>query len=89
MEKITEVQVTDDELCWLNKYREGFQGVFWHVDDFEMTAIDLETGSNTKFYDRTKFKKALTDMIKKHDASEGISWAVIRYYLDEYCLIDK
>lgn len=67
----------------------GSNYISWSVDDFEGRAAERE-GENLWHYkyDRTKFQDALDTMISKHDASIGINWDVIDYYLDEYCMIE-
>lgn len=37
-------------------------------------------------FDSSKFEEALFTMIRKHDASLGISWDTIDFYLDDMCL---
>ena len=53
--------------------------------DFECRAEGLEEGNWEKVYDKTKFQAALDRMIDQHDATIGITWDTIDYYLDEYC----
>jgi len=40
-------------------------------------------------YDPDKFENALYEMMRRHDATIGITWDTVDYYLDEYCLKDK
>lgn len=53
-------------------------------------SIDFnEIAKQLKVYDPDKFRDALERMIYRHDATIGITWDTIDYYLDEYCLKDK
>lgn len=69
--------------------------IVWTVDDFESVArqeegVDLGqeyTDEKPQLYDRSKFRKALSEMHHKHDPEQGISWDTIRYWLDEKCKI--
>lgn len=66
----------------------GVNYVSWSVKDFEGRAIDREGEYLWKnVYNPDKFQEALDTMIRKHDASIGINWDVIDYYLDDICLI--
>ena len=55
----------------------------WNIEDFESQAQEREDGA--VLYDRSKFGAALLRMIRKHNATVGITWETIDYYLDEYC----
>ena len=66
----------------------------WSIYDFESRAKETEEmeaevneSEIIQRYDRTKFELALSNMVRKHDATLGITWDTIDYYLDEYCLI--
>lgn len=76
-----------EEISLIEKYRDGYRGVFWHKDDFEQQAeLKEHIFENKDIYDRSKFQDALELMIYKHDASIGINWDVVDYYLETYCL---
>ena len=60
--------------------------ISWHIDDLESLASNREEEGET-LYDRSEFGYALELAISNHDANNGISWDVLDYYLDEYCLI--
>lgn len=62
----------------------GSACVVWSVDDFEHRAKYWEEDEPDK-YDRSKFEAALHQMIHKHDATLGISWDTIDFWLDEMC----
>jgi len=91
------MQIEDpEELNLIFQHRDGYRGVFWHKDDFEQQALLNEewknedlTGEEEQLYERTKFQEALETMILKHDATVGINWDVIDYYLETYCRKDK
>ena len=68
--------------------------IYWSVEDFENTADRLfcelqndnpkefENFTNwEQFYDKTKFPQMLEQMIKNHDANEGITWQTIEFYV--------
>ncbi|HAH22480.1 MAG TPA: hypothetical protein DCL77_01720 [Prolixibacteraceae bacterium] len=59
--------------------------IVWSVDDFEQRAIVHEGYMSPAFYDRNKFSIALHEMCKDHDATIGITWDTIDYYLDKHC----
>ncbi len=40
-------------------------------------------------YDRNEFSNALFIMMEKYDPEVGITWDLVRMYLDEHCLKDK
>jgi hypothetical protein len=60
--------------------------IAWDEDDFKQVAIDKtnETDWNI-YYDESRFNQALKEMIDHHDATIGINWETVKYYLDEYC----
>lgn len=55
--------------------------IVWSVEDFEHRANERDGE-----YDESKFENALEQMIHKHDATLGISWDTIDFWLDELCL---
>jgi hypothetical protein len=59
------------------------RGIYWTVNDFKEVAKELDGN-----FDESKFSMALNKMIDRHDASEGITFETIKFYLEEYCLID-
>lgn len=65
----------------------GSNYIAWSVLDFEKRAI--ERGGEhywEHLYDASKFQEALDIMIRKHDATVGITWDTIDYYLDNHCI---
>lgn len=78
--------LTQEEKDLVEKYRNGYRGIFWGIADFEAKAKENEKSGNIK-YDRNLFKAALDKMIDKHDADQGITWYTISYYLDTYCTL--
>jgi len=56
--------------------------IVWGVADFEMMATQMEDPDS---YDPKLYPVGLERMIHKHDASYGITWDSVEYYLDEYC----
>lgn len=83
------IEVTQEELDLVTKYRDGFRGVFWHIDDFEHKALENEDYYKSVIYDRTKFEDALDLMINKHDCTIGITWDTVDYYLEDYCRLEN
>jgi len=63
------------------------RSVTWSIADFETLADDRERMENTVIYDRSKFEEALRGMIRRHDASIGISWDTVEFWLDEVCTL--
>lgn len=74
--------------------------IIWSVQDFEVKAeqrwnLDYNRESYPNavkwedVYDKTKFQKSLYEMIENQDSEHGISWDVVDYYLDTYCLKSK
>jgi len=63
----------------------------WSVEDFEQRAAEIEEDieGGKSLYDTNKFEDALHCMVSNHDASLGISWDTIDFWLDEMCLIEK
>ena len=82
-------ELTREEQDWLDKYRQGFRGVLWHIDDFEQQAQVAEEPTGLMLFDRTKFQEVLESMIQHHDCNIGITWDTIDFYLDEYCLLKE
>lgn len=78
-----EIQVTKSIKEMIIETTKGMSYIGWSVEDFKYQASNQEDPS---IYDETKFKDALDIMINKHDASIGITWETIDYYLNEYCL---
>ena len=78
----------------------GERGVYWSVKDFESEARDRYFLHSDNFpkarswkdiYNEKLFESALTQMMYHHDASVGINWVSVDYYLDKVCLkpLDK
>lgn len=66
----------------------GSNYISWSVYDFEIRAIErTDEDAWKEYYDESKFQEALDMMIEKHDASVGINWDTIDYYLEEYCQV--
>jgi len=65
-------------------FRPSWKSVSWEVLDFEGRA--MEKGIDN--YDTSKFEYALETMIRKHDATLGITWDTIDHYLDSMCRKD-
>ena len=68
----------------------GNECIRWSVDDFEGQAINACDGDESiwqLYYNKDMFESALNEMIYKHDASIGINWDVVDYYLETYCKI--
>jgi len=90
------IKLSDEENELIQKYKSGYRGVYWHIDDFEAQAKTIEEMHQKKYnlelyplmYDRSKFEDALYNMINKHDASLGINWTTIEVYLDTYCTLE-
>ena len=65
------------------------RSVTWDVDDFVMRAENYENYKEVErgsIYDYSKMDEALKTMIREHDASIGICWDVVDFWLDEICL---
>ena len=69
--------------------RENEASIVWTTDDFESRAEQLEEDSEPLLFDRAKFQSTLHLMIRKHDATIGISWDTIDAYLQEYCKLQE
>jgi hypothetical protein len=54
------------------------ESIKWSVQDF--TLYDHPTYT----IDKEAAQEALEDMIKRHDASYGISWNDVAYYIEKY-----
>ncbi len=63
--------------------------ISWSIDDFESIALQNCEGDINwdQYYNRDMFQSALEDMCQKHDATIGITWDTINYYLETYCKI--
>lgn len=70
--------INELEVNYVPKWR----SITWSINDFKNRAKQKEKSNWKNVYDKTKFKKALKKMIQKHDASEGINWTVIDFWLD-------
>jgi hypothetical protein len=86
------MKLTDHEIELIEKYRNGYRGIYWHIIDFEQQATQNEeyAEENGKIlkYNREDFEYALDLMIDNHDANYGITWNTISDYLNTYCKID-
>jgi len=60
--------------------------VRWSTEDFKHQAIMATSAEEWDlYYNKDMFQPALEEMIRKHDASVGITWDTIDYYLETYC----
>ena len=82
-----DIILTPEEKELIYKYRNGYKGIYWHVNDFELQALALETIDKNKKFNRDKFQEAFDKMIRLHDASIGITWETVIHYLETYCLM--
>ena len=55
----------------------------WGVEDFRRVA---ESTDNPHDYDPEKYEEGIHQMIQHHSPTLGVTYEVIRYYLDKYCL---
>ena len=78
--------LTEEEKDLIRMFREGYKGIYWHVNDFESKAQDIEEDEDILF-DRTMFPLALERMINEHDCGNGINWETVTQYLWEICEI--
>lgn len=64
------------------------RSISWNVLDFEgrATHFQKEFPEKNYIFDENKFEDALQKMIKDHDATVGITWDTVDFYLKEYCL---
>lgn len=94
------INLKDGRTAEIKYNNPGVRGVYWTIEDFEYRAIDkwqyvLGRGNYPNatswkdIYDESKFQEALDKMIHKHDASYGISWETVDFWLDEICLKPK
>lgn len=78
-------------------YVPSWKAITWDVLDFEDRAKERwqyhtnrdpikEQTCWQDVYDESKFQEALEMMIHKHDATIGITWETIDFWLDEMCL---
>lgn len=88
-EVLTPELLTYDEQRLVEDYRSGYRGVFWHIDDFESEAQEIEEYKGKLIYDRSKFEYALNEMIRHNDCEWGITWESVRSNLDIYCLLPE
>jgi hypothetical protein len=65
------------------------ESISWSVEDFENQAKQNCNDDDNwdQYYNKDMFCEALRIMIEKHDASIGISWDTVDYYLETYCSI--
>ena len=71
VEEVEEVDEND-----LDKYKR--ESIKWSTDDF----MDYEHGTHSISEEQSN--KALQEMIRKHDASIGITWDTIDYYITQF-----
>jgi len=65
------------------------ESISWSVEDFECLAKQNCNDDDAwdQYYNKNMFESALHKMIEKHDASIGITWDTVDYYLETYCSI--
>lgn len=79
----------DNRVAIIALLEPGSNYISWSIYDFEARAIEKTNIDVWKeHYDASKFQEALDMMIQKHDASLGINWDTIDFYLEEYCQIE-
>lgn len=61
----------------------------WSVEDFEFKADAIEQGVGDVLYDRSKFKLALTEMVRNFDAEIGLNWDTVDFWLNEICKVEE
>lgn len=86
------IELTPEEKLLVEQHRNGYRGIFWHVNDFESQAqtdeeFAKENDEELEF-DRGKFQTAFETMINEHDATLGITWDTVSMYLNDYCKIE-
>ena len=70
----------------IEKMAEGT--ITWSEEDFKIKAIEKTNVSDwDQYYNKEMFSEALRIMIERHDATVGITWDTIDYYLETYCKI--
>ncbi len=80
----TSVQWSVDDFLFQALGNEDVQMKDPNIEFYEITMDEAHKYLNK--YDPAKFQYALERMIDKHDASIGITWNTIDFFLDEYCL---
>lgn len=71
-----------------NNYVPKWRSVSWSIGDFKVRAQQLAENKPERNYifNESKFEYALEKMIDKHDATIGITWHTVDFYLMQYCL---
>jgi len=71
-----------------SNYVPRWRSISWNVEDFKGRAEQIVKNNPSRNYvfDESKFEDALEEMISKHDATIGVTWDTIDFYLMEYCL---
>lgn len=82
---IIKIQLKDNTEAEIRYFSPETAYVVWSVNDFISKAQEEQKENWYNYFDETKFYGALHEMIRKHDANEGITWYTISYYLNEYC----
>ena len=82
---IIKIQLKDNTEAEIRYFSPGTAYIAWSVNDFISKAQEEQKENWYNYFDETKFYGALHEMIRKHDANEGITWYTISYYLNEYC----
>ena len=74
----------------MNNYQEKYEALLKEFEQYKRESIKWSVEDFT-YYDHPKYtinknqaQDALERMIQKHDASIGINWDVIEYYISEY-----
>ena len=82
---IIKIQLKDNTEAEIRYFSPEKKYICWTIYDFEKIALEQKGLSWQDYYERDKFYFALNEMIRLHDANEGITWYTISYYLNEYC----
>ncbi|MCP4254998.1 MAG: hypothetical protein GY775_16650 [Candidatus Scalindua sp.] len=61
------------------------RSITWSIEDFEGRAEQMYGKEWETTYNENKFPEALKQMMRRHDANNGITWETIDVYLDMCC----
>jgi len=74
----------------MNNYQEKYEALLKEFEQYKTESVKWSVEDFTE-YEHDKYtitkeqaQEALERMIQKHDASIGINWDVVEYYLTEY-----
>jgi hypothetical protein len=79
------IYLKDNSVAKIRYLSPGTNYVAWSVQDFVQQAMNEKEDNWSSYFDESKFQEGLDLMISKHDATIGINWDVVSYYLNEYC----